>query len=159
MCQVQGPRPLLDPRGLQAFRQHCITHQHDCINYITKWVQKYFQKPLLVNTIHLTICRCQLKLYHAERKPNLNLVQKNHHVLWTKTQIKWTVPEWESLLWSDESKFDNLVGNYRHCVLQAKEEGDLPACYQYSVQNPASLMVLRCISTYGRATCLFWKEL
>ncbi len=27
----------------------------------------------------------------------------------------------------------------------AKEEGDLPACYQYSVQQPASLMVWECV--------------
>ncbi len=50
---------------------------------------------------------------------------------------------------SDESKFDNLVGNHRRRVLQAKEEGDLPACYQLSVQKPASLMVWGCISAYG----------
>ncbi len=30
---------------------------------------------------------------------------------------------------SSESKFDILVGNHRCCFLQAKEEGDLPACY------------------------------
>ncbi len=30
-----------------------------------------------------------------------------------------------------------------------KEEGELPACYQHSVKNPASLMVWGCISTYG----------
>ncbi len=34
-------------------------------------------------------------------------------------------------------------------VLWAKEEGDLPTCYQHSVQKPASLMVWGCISTYG----------
>ncbi len=34
-------------------------------------------------------------------------------------------------------------------VLRVKEEGDLPACYQRSVQTPASLMVWRCISAYG----------
>ncbi len=32
---------------------------------------------------------------------------------------------------------------------EAKEEGDLPACYQRSVQKPASLMVWGCISAYG----------
>ncbi len=47
----------------------------------------------------------------------------------------------ESLLWSDESKFDILVGNHECLVLRAKEEGNLPACYQCSVQKPASLMV------------------
>ncbi len=30
-----------------------------------------------------------------------------------------------------------------------KEEGDLPACYQRSVQKPASQMVWGCISAYG----------
>ncbi len=33
--------------------------------------------------------------------------------------------------------------------MDAKEEGDLPACYQRSVQKPASLMVWGCISAYG----------
>ncbi len=35
----------------------------------------------------------------------------------------------------------SLVGNHGRRVLRAKEEGDLPACYQRSVQKPASLMV------------------
>ncbi len=30
-------------------------------------------------------------------------------------------------LWSEESKFDILVGNHGRRVLRAKEEGDLPA--------------------------------
>ncbi len=47
---------------------------------------------------------------------------------------------------SDKSKFDNLVGNHGCRVLRAKEEGDLPACCQLSVQKPASPMVY--ISAY-----------
>ncbi len=61
----QGWRPLLDARGLRALRRHCITHWHDSVIDITKWAQEYFQKPLSVNTIRRAICRCQLKLYHA----------------------------------------------------------------------------------------------
>ncbi len=34
----------------------------------------------------------------------------------------------------------------------AKEEGDLPACLQCSVQKPASLMVWGCISAYGMSS-------
>ncbi len=76
------------------------------------------------------------------------MVQKRRRVLWAKAHLKWTVSKWKSVLWSDESKFDILVGNGRR-VLRAKEEGDLKACYQCSVQKPASLMVWRCISAYG----------
>ncbi len=60
-----------------------------------------------------------------------------------------SVSKWKSVLWSDESKFDIFVGNHRRRVLRAKEEGDLPACYQRSVQKPASLMVWGCINAYG----------
>ncbi len=49
--------------------------------------------------------------------------------LWDKAHLKWTVSKWKNILWSDESKFDILVGNHGCLVLRAKEEGDLPACY------------------------------
>ncbi len=140
MRKGQGRILLLDARGLRALRRHCITHRHDSVIDITKWAQEYFQKPLLVNTICHAICRCQLKRYHAKRKPYVNMVQKRRRVLWAKDHLKWTVSKWKSVLWSDKSKFDILVGNHRHHVLWAKEEGDLPACYQRSVQKPASLM-------------------
>ncbi len=125
------------------------THRHDSVTDITKWAQEYFQKPLSVNTICHAICRCQLKLSHAKRKPYVNMVQKRRRVLWAKAHLKWTVSKWKSVLWSDESKFDILVGNHGRRVLRAKEEGDHPVCYQRSVQKPASLMVWGCISVYG----------
>ncbi len=141
----QGRRPLLDACGLWALRRHCITHRHDSVIDITKWAHEYFQKPLSVNTIRRAICRCQLKLYHAKMKPYVNMVQKRRRVLWAKAHLKGTILKWKCVLWSDESKFDILVGNHGHRVLRAKEEGDLPACYQHS----ASLMVWGCISAYG----------
>ncbi len=58
------------------------------------------------------------------------------------------VSKWQSVLWLDESKCDILVGNHGHCVLWAKEAGDLPACSVFS-SNPAHLMVWGCISAYG----------
>ncbi len=77
------------------------------------------------------------------------MAQKRHHVLWTKAHSKWTASNLKSVLWSDESKFDILVGNHGRRVLWAKEEGDLPACHQCSVQKPTSLTVWGCISAYG----------
>ncbi len=84
----QCRRSLLDDRGLWALRRLCITHRHDSVIDITKWAQEYFQKPLSVNTIRSAICRCQLKLYHAKRKPYMNMVQKRHRVLWAKAHLK-----------------------------------------------------------------------
>ncbi len=108
VCMGQGRRPLLDAGGLQAVRRHCITHWHDSVIDITKWAQEYFQKPLSVNTIRRAICRCQLKLYRAKRKPCVNMFQKHRRVLWAKAYLKWTVSKWKSVLWSDESIFEKV---------------------------------------------------
>ncbi len=82
------------------------THRHDSVIDISKWAQEYYQKPLSVNTIRRAICRFQLKLYHAKRKPYVTMVQKHRCVLWAKAHLKWTVSKWKSVLWSDEPKFD-----------------------------------------------------
>jgi len=37
-----------------------------------------YRKHATHNTIRRAICRCQLKLYHAKRKPYVNMVQKRH---------------------------------------------------------------------------------
>ncbi len=141
LCVRDRPKTFVGCPWSSAFRRHCISYRHDSVIDITKWAQEYLQKPLSVNTIRRAICRCQLKLYHAKRKPYVNMVQKRRRVLWAKAHLKWTVSKWKSVLWSDESKFDILVGNHRRRVLRAKEEGDIPACHQCSDQKPASLMV------------------
>ncbi len=76
----------------------------------------------------------------------MNMVQKRRCVLWAKAHLKWTVSKWKSVQWSE---FDILVGNHGHRVLRSRKEGHLPACYEHSVQKPASLMVWGCISAYG----------
>ncbi len=120
----QSRRPLLDARGPQYLRRHCITNLHDSVIDITNWAQEYFHKQLLVNTIRRSICRCQINLYNAKIKPYVNMVQKTRRVMWAKAHLKWPVSNWKSVLWSDEFKYDILVGNHRCRVLRAKEEGD-----------------------------------
>ncbi len=80
------------------------------------------------------------------------MVQKRSRVLWAKAHFKWTVSKWKSVLWSDESKFDILVGSHGRCALRAKEEGELPMRYQRPVQKPASLMVWGCKSAYDMSS-------
>ncbi len=107
---------------------------------------------------HNPLChlQMQLKLCHAKRKPYVNMVQKRCCVLWANAHLKWTVLKWKHFLWSDESKFDILVGNQGRRVLRVKDEGDLPACHQHSVQKPAwysdGMGVHKCIR-YGQLAC------
>lgn len=64
--------------------------------------------------------------------------------------LKWTeITEWETVLWSDESKFEIVVGNdvcFRH---QSIEYQELPNYYMCTVQKLASVMVWDHISACG----------
>ena len=51
--------------------------------------------------------KCKLKLYHAKKK-------KCHYLLWAKAHLKWS-EKWKTVLWSDESKYEILFGNYGCC--------------------------------------------
>ncbi len=142
----QGRRPLLDAHGLRALRRHCISHRHDSVIDITKWAQEYFQKPLSVNTICRAIYRCQLKLYHAERKPYVNMVQKRHRVLWTKAHLKWTVSKWKSGQTSPNLTFSLEITDAVSSGLKRRETFQRVI----SVQFKSSISDgMGCISVYG----------
>ncbi len=87
-------------------------------------------------------CKKEAICEHGPEAPSCSVGQWH-------ANLKRTVLKWKSVLWSDESKFDILVGNHGCRVLRAKEEGDLPACHQRSFQKPASLMVWGCISAHS----------
>ena len=135
--------------------RHCIKNRHDSVTEITAWAQDHFRKSLSVNTVHRAIHKCKLKLYHAKKKPYVNTIQKRRHLLWAKAHLNWA--KWKTVLWSDESKFEIVFGNHGRCVLRTKDVRDHPACYQGSVQKPASLMVWGCISTDGMGSLHIWK--
>ncbi len=95
------------------------------------------------------ICRCQLKLYHAKRKPYVNMVQKRCRVLWAKAHLKWTVSKWKSVLWSDESKCDIIVGNHGRRVLRASY---VSSAFSSKASISDGMGVHKCIR-YGQLAC------
>uniref|UniRef100_A0A9J8B971 Transposase Tc1-like domain-containing protein n=1 Tax=Cyprinus carpio carpio TaxID=630221 RepID=A0A9J8B971_CYPCA len=153
----QGRKTILDGHDLWALRWPSITYRNATVMEITTWAQEYFQKTLLVNTIHRAIRHCRLKLYRSNKKPYLNMIQKRRCFFWAKAHLKWTVAKWKTVLWSDESKLEVLFGKLRRHVIRTKEDKDNPSCYQRSVQKPASLMVWGCMSACGMGRLHIWK--
>ena len=84
-----------------------------------------------LNTVHDCIQKCNLKLYYTMRNPYINSVQKHGPVLWTWAHLRWTERQWTRVLWSDESKFQLLLGKADICF--SKDEKEHPGCYQREV--------------------------
>ncbi len=92
------------------------------------------------------------------------MVQKRRHVLWAKAHLKWIVSKWKRVLWSDESKFDILFGNYWHLssVLKRRETFQHVISVQLKSQHLWWYGVHKCIQ-YGQLACFgkhyeCWKE-
>ena len=122
------------PCCLQAFRLLCIKNRHDSVMKITALAQEHLQKSLSVNTVHRAVHKCRLKLYHSKKKSYVNMIQKHCRPLWIKAHLKWTETKWNTC------SVIRWLETWNH-LLQTKVKRDHLACYQPSVQKPASLMV------------------
>ena len=105
-----------------TIRRHCIRNRHDSLLDITAWPQENFQKSLSLNTVHVAIHKCKLKLYQINKKPYVNTIQKYIHLLLVKAHLKWSEAKNKTVLLSDESNFFILFGNYGHHVLLTKKK-------------------------------------
>ena len=76
-----GWKSKLDACDLQGLSGQYIKNRYDYVMEIIAWDQEHCQKSLSVNTFHFV----RLKVYHAKKKPNVNMIQKCWHLLWVKT--------------------------------------------------------------------------
>ena len=58
----------------------------------------------------------------AARKPLLRRGNKQKRFVWAKKHKEWTLDQWKSVLWSDESKFEIFGSN--HCVFVRCRKGE-----------------------------------
>ncbi len=151
VCKEQGRRPLLDARGLLALRGHCITHRHDSVIDITKWAQEYFQETTVDKhnpPCHLQMptkalsCKKEAICEHGPEVPSCPVGVQNGKVFYGQMSPNLT-----------------FLLEIMDAVSSTKEEGDLPACYQLSVQKPASLMVWGAYVHMVWAAYMVWKAL
>ncbi len=84
----------------------------------------------------------------------MNMVQKHRRVLWAKAHFKMDCFKVKSVQWSDESKFDILVGNHGCRVLRAKERETFRVLSAFSSKASISdgMGVHKCIR-YGQLAC------
>lgn len=89
------------------------------------------------------------QFYQAKEKPLLTQKQKKKRLSWAKEHLNWTPRQWDSVIWSDESRFQLCVGSQKNRVVRRKSEAFKAQCLKRSVKYPASIMVWGCMSGRG----------
>lgn len=75
--------------------------------------------------------------------------QKKRRLAWAKERLNWTQRQWDSIIFSDESKFDVSLGDERGKVIRSKQEAFHPDCLKRTVKFPAGIMIWGCMSSRG----------
>lgn len=68
---------------------------------------------------------------------------------WAREHKNWTQMQWNSIIWSDESKFEVCVGDTRKRILRTSSEAYHNDCLVKKVKFPGSVMVWGCMSARG----------
>lgn len=85
----------------------------------------------------------------AKEKPFLTEVQKKKRLAWAKSKILWSQEQWAKVIFSDESKFDVCVGDFRKRVIRTKSEAFHKDCLKRTVKFPQGIMIWGSISVKG----------
>ena len=113
------------------------------------------QNPLLLHDVSIRCVQETLKRdlgyrsFRARKKPLINERQKKKRVEFAKAHKDWTLEQWRTVLWSDESTF--CVSGRTFSRVRRKEGSDpnLPKFTQKTTKHPQSLMVWGCFTYYG----------
>lgn len=68
---------------------------------------------------------------------------------WAKDHQNWTLRQWDTIIWSDESKFELMAADTKSRVLRQKGEEFHSTCLERKTMFCASVMVWGCMSSRG----------
>lgn len=69
--------------------------------------------------------------------------------MWAKEHRAWSQHQWNSIIWSDEARFEVCVGDSRSRVIRTKAEVFHTDCLKKKVKFPASVMIWGSMSARG----------
>ncbi|CAJ0960775.1 unnamed protein product [Ranitomeya imitator] len=70
-------------------------------------------RHISTTTVKRRLCAAGLHGKIAARKPLLRTGNKQKRLVWAKEHKEWTLDQWKSVLWSDQSKFEIFGSNHR----------------------------------------------
>ena len=81
------------------------------------------------------LCESGLHGQIAAKKPLLKDTNKKKRLAWVKKHEQWTLHQWKSVLWSNESKFEICGSNRRVFVRHREREQMISSCVVPTVKH------------------------
>ena len=112
---------------------------------------------LSVRRIRSTLKESGLKAHRAAKKPHLTDQMREKRKQWCANHLHWTEDDWEKVLFSDESTFQQIRSTGKF-VRRPSGERFNPKFTVKTVKHPASVMVWGCFCAAGRGRLSFLEK-
>lgn len=114
---------------------------------INRELNKTRSNKVSVSTVKNRLSAAGLRGRVAVKKPLLRAIHKEKRLEWAKQHEHWTVEQWKSVLWTDESKFQIFGSNRRVFVRRRSHERVSESCLVSSVkQGGGNVLVWGCFA-------------
>ena len=115
-----GGRPSkLSPSDTKYAIRLLTSCKADNASQVTKALQNVTNQPVSSKTIQRTLKRAGMK----RKWPLLTRVHKQKRLVFAKTYANWTVEDWKQVVWTDETKINQMGSDGRHWVWKTAGEG------------------------------------
>lgn len=104
---------------------------------------------LSARTVRHRLQEFDLNARIPRKKPFLSLRQRVKRLNCAKTHVNWTMEQWDSVIWSDETRI-SLFGSDGIKYVRRRIGEDLhPDCITRTVKHPVSVMIWGCMTSKG----------
>ena len=105
-------------------------------------------KQVSSRTVRRRLSETRINARRSRKKPLLTEKHLRLRLGWATTHTQWTLDDWKSVLFTDESKV-SIGNNGALYVWHCKGEEFLPECCDHTVQHAASVMVWGSMCWHG----------
>jgi transposase len=144
-----GRKPMSTPCQDRYLMRMCLRdRQASSVDLKNAWEAEAGVQVSAV-TVRRRLFRAGLRARRPRKKPLLTAKMRTARLKWVKEYGKWTMQQWKSVIFSDESKFNLHGSDGQQYVRRRKGEEFQPQCVVPTVKFPVSQMIWGCISYAG----------
>lgn len=127
---------------VSSLRDRCLT-----VPQLTEQLNSNRTKSVSNSTVRRRLSSAGIHGRISARKPLLRPQNIKKRLQWAREHLHWTGEQWNSVLWSDESKFELFGSKRRKYVRRRKGERNHPQCTTPTVKHGGgSVMVWGCFA-------------
>jgi Transposase len=90
---------------------------------ITRTLKDIINQPLSAKTVHCHLSQAGMKAVAKRKRPFLSKQHRRERLDFAITHQDWTVEDWKTVVWSDETKINRLGSDGRKWVWKKAGEG------------------------------------